>query len=146
MAWLEGEIVIALLALLLLAPPAVRPMPVTPGLTRPLSRAAVCATKWGRDRRHVTEAMKRRVFAAYGIPLSQRSRFEVDHLIPRELGGADDERNLWPQPYTGALNAHMKDRLENALHRQVCAGTLTLEHAQQAIRIDWVAAFGRYVR
>jgi hypothetical protein len=86
------------------------------------------------------------VFAAYGIPLTDRSHYEVDHLIPRELGGADDERNLWPQPWTGTYNAHQKDRLENALHRAVCAGTVTLAHAQEAIRSDWIAALRLYVR
>jgi hypothetical protein len=37
----------------------IRPHAVTPGLTRPLTQAQVCKTAWGKDRRHVTEAMKR---------------------------------------------------------------------------------------
>jgi hypothetical protein len=137
--------VIALL-LLLAAGPQIRPLAtMTPGVARPLTRETVCTTKWGKDRRHVTLAMKREVFAAYGIPYADHAKYEVDHLISRELGGADDVRNLWPQPWTGTENAHMKDRLENALHRQVCAGTITLEHAQEAIRSDWIAAFRLYV-
>ena len=124
----------------------VRPLPTaTPGVRRLLTRTTVCGTRWGLDRRHVTTAMKKQVFAAYGIAWAEHARYEVDHLIPRELGGADDVANLWPQPWTGAQNAHMKDRLENALHRQVCAGELSLEHAQEAIRSDWIAAFRLYV-
>jgi 5-methylcytosine-specific restriction endonuclease McrA len=42
---------------------------------------------------------------------------EVDHLISRELGGADATDNLWPQPYTQHPGAHEKDRLENQLHK-----------------------------
>lgn len=135
-----------LMALVLATTPAARPRrDLTPGLTRPLSRAVVCSTRWGLDRRVVTLAMKRRVAAAYGVPWADHARYEFDHLVPRELGGADDTQNLWPQSWVGAANAHMKDRLENALHRKVCAGELTLEHAQQAIRSDWIAAFRLYV-
>lgn len=119
---------------------------LTPGVVRPLSKAAICGTKWGKDRRHVTLAMKKQVFASYGIPWSQHAKFEVDHKLPRELGGADDVANLWPQPWAGRWNAHLKDRLENKLHRLLCAGTITLTDAQTAISGDWVAAYARFVR
>jgi hypothetical protein len=72
--------------------------------------------------------------------------YEEDHLISLELGGdPTSESNLWPEPWTGALNAHVKDRLENALHRQVCDGVVKLETAQKAIAFDWVAAYEQYV-
>jgi hypothetical protein len=58
-------------------------------------------------------------------------KFEIDHVIPRELGGADSVLNLWPQPWP---DAHKKDREENRLHRAVCAGTVTLEDAQEQMR------------
>jgi hypothetical protein len=131
---------------LLLAATLIRPLPLTPGVVRPLTRAQVCGTAWGKDRRHVTLAMRQHVFAAYGIPYAQHAQYEVDHLIPRELGGADDEANLWPQPWDGPHGAHAKDRLENALHRAVCAGTITLPAAQAAIRTDWIAAADVWVR
>jgi hypothetical protein len=97
-----------LLLLALLARPNLNE---TPGLVRPLSRVAVCSTKWGLDRRHVTDAMKKRVAYAYGVRWADRGRYEFDHLVPRELGGADDERNLWPQPLA---EARVKDQEENA--------------------------------
>jgi hypothetical protein len=141
-------ILVALLVALAAAPPRppVRPnLELTPGLTRTLSREQVCSIKWGKDRRHVTEGMKKQVFEAYGIPWEQHARFEVDHLVSRELGGADDVRNLWPQLWTGTHNARMKDHLENTLHRKVCAGEMTLRFAQEAIASDWVAAYRLYV-
>ena len=104
---------------------------LTPGLVRPLSTATVCATKWGRDRRHVTEAMRRQVFAAYGIAWANRAQYEVDHDIPRELAGADAMANLWPQPLA---EARIKDREENRLHRAVCAGQINLISAQEQMR------------
>ena len=55
-------------------------------------------------------------------------RGEIDHLIRRSLGGADDVRNLWPQCYEPvrsnksqqADGANKKDPLESYLHRVVC--------------------------
>lgn len=127
----------ALLAFLLVALHAAPNPAVTPGLARYLNREQVCSVQWGLDRRHVTEAMKRQVAAAYGLPRASivaRGHgpcCEFDHLIPRELGGADDVRNLWPQRWT---EAHVKDQEENRLHRAVCAGTLTLQQARDQMR------------
>lgn len=77
----------------------------TPGLARAgLSKATICNTKWGKDARHVTPAMKDEVFALYGysgyndprcVPDPKGHTCEIDHLISRELGGADDVKNLW---------------------------------------------------
>ncbi len=131
-----------LIALLLLASAAVaqdRPNPdLTPGAVRPLTLGTVCTTRWGVDRRHVTTAMRRHVFAAYGIPWERRADYELDHLVPRSLAGADDILNLFPQPWP---SARKKDRLEVALGKRVCAGTMTLPQAQRAFRTDWMAAY-----
>lgn len=134
------------------APAWTRPDPdKTPGVTTGLSQAEVCGKKWGRDERHVTDAMKASVFRAYGLagnadprclPDAHGKRCEIDHLVSRELGGADDVRNLWPEPYGGPWNAHDKDRIENRLHVEVCTlRTLTLDQAQALIRTDWQAAY-----
>lgn len=123
------------------------PDPVlTPGVTTTATLHAICTTVWGKDRRFVTAAMKAEVFRLYGLsgnddescPLDRSGRrFEIDHLISRELGGADDIKNLWPQCYSGKWNAVMKDRVENRLHKEVCIGNLTVEEAQTAIAADW---------
>jgi hypothetical protein len=68
----------------------------------------------------------------------------VDHLIPLELGGSNRLGNLWPEPYDIVWNARVKDRLENRMHKMVCAGELDLATAQRAIAADWVAAYRRY--
>jgi hypothetical protein len=115
---------------------------LTPGVTRPLTVQALCTTKWGLDRRAVTVKMKRDVARSYDVPWEKRGNYEFDHLIPRELGGADDVRNLWPQPWP---QAREKDRLENALRKAVCARRVALSVAQRAIADDWVAAYHTYV-
>lgn len=118
---------------------------LTPGVARQLTKAQVCATVWGKDARHVTLAMKKSVFAAYGIAWSDHAKYEVDHLISRELGGADDVKNLWPEPWAGSMNAHDKDRTENATHRAVCRGDISLEDAQRQIAKDWTVLYRRFV-
>lgn len=130
---------------------------VTPGLARTdLTLKKICTTKWGKDARHVTAAMKKQVFSAYGlsgntdpacIPDARGRHCEIDHLISRELGGADDVRNLWPQPYgSQPWNAVRKDCVETRLHKEVCAKNpaMTLKQAQDAIRSDWTAAYLRF--
>lgn len=132
-----------MIALLLLAM-ALPNLGRTPGVVNhDIDLHAVCTTKWGRDRRSVTESMRRHVFEAYGIAWARRSEYEVDHLIPRDLGGADDVLNLWPQPLGEAK--HFKDPLEVKLRKMVCAGELTLTQAQRAIRTDWRIAYRTYV-
>jgi len=127
---------------------------LTPGVVAISSKQIVCNTKWGLDRRHVTAAMKREVFARYGLSGNTDKacvrdahgrRCEIDHLVSRELGGADVIENLWPQPYgLRPWNAVMKDRVENRLHKEVCAGNILLEDAQRGIAKDWPAIHRKY--
>jgi hypothetical protein len=138
--------------------PALLPDPgVTKGSVAITDKTTTCTTEWGKDERHVTKKMKDDVYAAYGTaPGSGVCAFktrttkkgslvkegcENDHLISRELGGADAEDNLWPQPYTQHPGAHEKDWLENELHKEVCHNTITLAEAQKQIATDWYAAY-----
>lgn len=110
----------------------------TPGKVADVSKTQACSTHWGKDVRHVTPKMKATVCAWYGAKNCPGAKWEVDHLIPRELGGADDVSNLWPQPIQ---QARLKDRLENALHNEVCAGKISLKAAQREMAQDWYAAY-----
>lgn len=87
-------------------------------------------------------------FAGYGVSIRDRDIFKVDHLIPLSLGGSNDETNLWPQPYDdGSIGgAREKDMLERQLRGLVCAGTITLDEATEAISQDWWRAYGHYMR
>jgi hypothetical protein len=95
-----------------------------------------------KDRAGVTPAMERKVFARYHLPWSRRAEFKIDHLIPRELGGADSIDNLWPQsvrvkPY----GADRKELLTEVLLTRIAKGQMTLAQAQEEIRRDWIDAF-----
>lgn len=122
---------------------------LTPGAVRPLSKDQICQTVWHLDHRAVTTDMKKQVAAAYSVPWAALGKFEVDHLVPRNLGGKDDVRNLWVMCciVKGRIVgvAHQKDVLENRLNRLVCSGHLSLAQARTEIVADWPAAYRRYV-
>jgi hypothetical protein len=118
----------------------------------------VCTPGWAGEHRHITEETRAEVYREYGFNFDhcqgpERGVFdepcEVDHLIPLELGGSNDLKNLWPQPYSCANRqactmydprpgAAEKDQLENELHRLVCTGKLSLIEAQHCIASNWI--------
>jgi anti-sigma factor RsiW len=119
----------------------------TPGAARQASFAEVCALSHEEVVRAVSSTQRRRVLDEYGIPAAQSDQYEMDYLITPGLGGKDDIRNLWPEPYHVATwNAHAKDILEERLHEMVCSHQLDLSIAQQAIATNWIAAYQRYVQ
>ncbi|GAA2746491.1 hypothetical protein [Kitasatospora cinereorecta] len=124
----------------------------TPGATNPdvtqdTIGSTICVSGWTatvRPSTSYTNALKTRQIAAYGYEDTSLSDYEEDHLIPLELGGAPkDPANLWPEPRydTGAgVTAYSKDTVENRLKKAVCAGTVPLADAQDAIATDWTTA------
>ena len=141
-------------ALAFAANPPIRPdASLTPGVVNPDATVdVICVPNYtagvdakGNKVRNVPESLKKKAFAAYNIDPTT-DKFEIDHLINLELGGANDLKNLWPQSYTTQpWNAHKKDALENKLHKLVCQKKLDLAVAQQEISKDWIAAYNKYV-
>jgi len=126
---------------------------ITPGVVdTALTAQVLCAPGFSTTTiRNVTEATKKQVYANYGVQnhagyCSGTQGCEIDHLISLEIGGKNDIQNLWPQPYEGQWNAHMKDTLENKLHKLVCAGQLPLAQAQKEIATDWRVAYQKYMK
>ena len=118
---------------------------LTPGVIATTDQAKICRDGYTKDARHVTPATKRQVFARYGFAKGKfkPGDYEIDHFVSLELGGANDVQNLWPQPYSGKWTAREKDVVETTLHREICAGKITLEEAQRRIRTDWIAEYKR---
>jgi hypothetical protein len=117
---------------------------LTPGEALPVAAAQVCQSGYAGRTRDVSSSEKEAVYARYGVE-HVPYKHEVDHLISLEIGGSNDIRNLWPEPYAGPWGARTKDVLENKLHDLVCSGRLPLRSAQQQEARDWVAAYRRYV-
>lgn len=128
---------------------------VTPGAFTNTTASQLCDPKFHTGSvRDVTPAERRAVYAEYGQvdhkgvcrnSKGKRDGCEVDHLISLELGGSNDLKNLWPQPYADDPGAHQKDALEDRLAAMVCHGDITLRAAQEEISRDWYAAYRRYV-
>ena len=113
---------------------------VTPGATGTMTVKQLCDPNFHTGTiRNVPESMKQKVCAEYDIARADCTgkKYEIDHLISLELGGTNDEKNLWPQPYFPKPGAKEKDVVENTLHRLVCSGAITLQDAQHAISTDW---------
>jgi hypothetical protein len=130
--------------------PRCTPGAANPAVTQATIGSTICRTGWTatvRPPESVTYREKRASMAAYGLH-GASSRYEYDHYVPLELGGAvNDARNLWPEPdYAGreGFYANPKDRLENTLRRMVCDGSMSLSRAQRAIAGDWVSAYSRH--
>jgi hypothetical protein len=91
----------------------------------------------------VTGPEKLASIRAYGLHQAP-SRYEYDHLISLELGGAaNDRRNLWPEP---GASPNLKDRVENYLHARVCDGRMSLARAQRIVALDWVSFYNHNVK
>ncbi|MEA2298124.1 MAG: hypothetical protein QOF77_1060 [Solirubrobacteraceae bacterium] len=102
----------------------------------------ICRSGYARSVRNVPRAIKDAVYRAYGLSRHfDGSDGEVDHLVSLELGGSNVAANLFPEAATPKPGSHEKDRLENALHDEVCTGRLALPPAQRLIATDWVAAY-----
>lgn len=128
---------LALAVSLQAAPPLAAPDPrLTPGVVLSTSAQTVCVPGYAAGVRRVSVGLKQRVFAAYGLAYDP-ARYETDHLISLELGGSNDPKNLWPQPWP---EARRKDVVETHLKRQVCAGRLSLKQAQRLVR-DWAPVY-----
>ncbi|MGH6981863.1 MAG: hypothetical protein ACREFC_11705 [Stellaceae bacterium] len=115
---------------------------LTPGAAIDVAVSKLCEPGYARAQRHTSRALKLAIYAAYQVA-PDSSRYEIDHLIPLALGGADVAANLWPQRY-GDGNAAEKDQLEKFLRREVCAGKIPLHVAQAEIASDWRAAYRKY--
>ena len=129
---------------------------LTPGATNPAVRQAtihstICVPGYSSSVRPSESYTERLKFAqldgGYNLRGDTRaSHYEEDHLIPLEVGGSPTAvANLWPEPRTIFWGAARKDRLENALHRLVCDGRVSLATAQRVFSVDWIAGYRRYV-
>jgi hypothetical protein len=118
---------------------------VTPGARFNVTVASICRSGYSKSVRDVPESEKKVIYLEYGIAQHTTDQFEIDHLIPLELGGNNSIPNLWPELNDhpkGYLNS--KDILENRLHDLVCTGAVTLQSAQAQIATNWVLTFFRY--
>jgi hypothetical protein len=114
----------------------------TPGAVFPtVTKDDICTSGYSQKVRDVSQKTKDRVYAMYGVTTHTTGQYEVDHLISLELGGSNEVSNLWPEPAEPTPGFHEKDKVENYLHSQVCAGVISLSQAQKIIATDWQSVY-----
>jgi len=120
---------------------------LTPGAVRAVTLKDICSSTDDDLDPRVPASTERAVFQEYGLPSSEPARkYQIDYLVNPQLGGTNDIKNLWPEPYSNARwNAQAKDELEQHLHQMVCDRTVDLVVAQREIATDWIAAYKKYV-
>jgi hypothetical protein len=110
----------------------------TPGaryykVTQAMIASTICVKGWTKAIRppaSYTSALKKQQLAAWNYVDQDPKHYEEDHLISLELGGAPwSKTNLWPEPHSQSVKS---DPRENAWHKKVCDGTLTLKQARKA--------------
>ncbi len=114
----------------------------TPGaILSDATKDKICVAGYAGDTRNVPDSEKNQVYAEYDVRTHTTGQYEVDHLISLELGGSNDIANLWPEPAEPRPGFHEKDKVENYLHKQVCAGAISLKDAQYQISHNWMAVY-----
>lgn len=117
---------------------------LTPGAVLTTDVARVCQPDYSKSVRHTSSKLKEEIYREYHLHKGT-GHYEIDHLIPLGLGGADVKENLWPESYhSRTWNAHTKDRLEWKLHRMVCAQEIDIKEAQQAFAANWITSFQHF--
>jgi hypothetical protein len=124
--------------------PACTPGGADPAVTQANLHTTICVSGYTTKVRppvSYTDAIKRDLLRRYGLG-GTMADYELDHLVPLEVGGAPASvRNLWPEargPHPGSTE---KDHLENLLHTRVCNGQLQLADAQRMFEQNWVQSW-----
>jgi hypothetical protein len=111
----------------------------TPGaIVVGVTAADICTPGYSLGLAALPESAKKKGFASYGIGVHRHGRYEIDQLVPVELGGSNDQPNVWPELTS---QFRKKNRLEDWLITRVCDGGMSLAQAQKQIARNWLAAY-----
>ncbi|MFE2286124.1 hypothetical protein ACFXDJ_18375 [Streptomyces sp. NPDC059443] len=126
-----------------------QPGALNSAVTQSTIHSTICVSGYSssiRPSTSYTNALKVQQIAEYGFSDTSTADYEEDHLIPLSLGGnPKSPLNLWPEPRyeAGGSTAVDKDTVEYKLYKAVCAGTIQLAPAQNAIATDWTTALAK---
>ena len=102
-----------------------------------------------RPPQEMTEALKYKMLAAYGVPTSEISDYELDHLVSESLGGSSSTYNLWPEPNDDAGRyprseyvANDKDEIEHRSWEAACGHDTQLGQVQRVMATNWTRLAG----
>jgi hypothetical protein len=122
-----------------------KPGVLNPNVTQANIGSTTCKSGWTKTIRppaSFTNHLKQQQLEYWGYRDKTMAHYEQDHRVPLEIGGhPKDQDNLWPEPWTGTWNARVKDKLENRVKRDICAGQLTLAEGRAVFTGDWIDGF-----
>lgn len=124
--------------------PTCTPGAINTNVTQANIQSTICVqgyTKTIRPPASYTAPLKIQSITQYGYADTNPKSYEYDHLVALEDGGnPTDTHNLWSEPIA---DAHIKDKVENAVHRDICNGKLTLAEGQHILMSDWTQYVGK---
>lgn len=141
---------------------AIGPLPSAPGVANPAVTQAnihqtVCVPGWSATARKAlgshAETLKLADLRAAGLPAAAAKLYELDHVRSIVDGGSPtDPRNLDLEPWHIMVSyppgspardwgARTKDRLEVYVHKQMCAGKITLAQGATMLTSNWMASY-----
>ena len=116
----------------------------TPGKTGKATKEEICSGSYAASVKPVKPGDAQDAYDSYGIRAD--SGRELVQLVPSTLGGTNDKQNLWPLPASREFGPAQKKALDEKLHSMVCAGTIELKVAQDALKKNWMEAYKKYVQ
>lgn len=99
-------------------------------------KGTICTPGWTAAARALDQELvpvKAAAVTAYNV----RGQSVLNYLVPLSLGGSNDVSNLWVMPVEVG---NPKERVDAALNKAVCSGTISLGAAQNAIANNWTTA------
>lgn len=114
----------------------------TPGVAlENIDTSDICQPDFPSDADTTSSGLLNQLLSEYRINPDDANEYVVDHLISVSLGGSNDLANLWPQRQDPRPGYHEKDRVEQFLKTEVCAGRMSLQEAQKRLADNWVKVF-----
>lgn len=153
----DGRTVPQLIAAHVLPDPAVVTGIQNPAVNQANIRSTLCVANWTKTVRPPTSYTDK-LRAQLTPPGHKPGDGEGDHAWPIEDGGMPGPvplsdpaqttlflHSFWWQIYADRYGARVKDVLESNLHRRLCAGTITIQKAHDALIPNWLAGYQQFV-
>jgi hypothetical protein len=85
------------------------------------------------------------VFSLYKIPENEKQKYLIDWLIPEQLAGTKNIKNLYPLSKTDTTwGIQKKERVNSVMYKLVVTGQISLQQAQYEVSNNWIKAYMKY--
>jgi hypothetical protein len=103
-------------------------------------KGTICTPGWTSEARALDGELVP-VMTAAAAAYNERGQAVLVWLVPLSLGGSNDASNMFPIPVAASSDdANAKATTDATVNKAVCAGTIGLAAAQQAMATNWTTA------